>query len=346
MIKLGIICPSEIAFRRFMPALLKHNDVDYVGIAIASKEEWFGSIDAADSLFYPIRESEIEKAENFKNTYGGKIFESYSMMLKSKEIDAVYIPLPPALHYKWAKLALRNNLHVYLEKPSTNCFKDTKELIKLAQSKKIALHENYMFIFHSQIEKLSCVINNGELGDIRLVRIDFGFPDRGKSDFRYNRALGGGALLDCGGYTFKYADYILGGDAKIVCADIGYKNGYSVEIYGCATLRNHKGQVVQTSFGMDNDYRCSIDVWGSLGSLRSNRVLTPPANYEMTYEISKNGVIQQFKLPADDAFFKSIDKFKECIKNDETRKENYRQILKQELLVEQFAKLSGLRSKQ
>ena len=37
--KLGIICPSEIAFRRFMPALKKMNYFDFVGLSVNSVDE-------------------------------------------------------------------------------------------------------------------------------------------------------------------------------------------------------------------------------------------------------------------------------------------------------------------
>jgi len=344
MLKIGIICPSEIAFRRFMPALLKHTDINYIGVAIASKEEWFGNANVDDAKYNLIRASELQKAENFKNTYGGKIFKSYHSMLDSGEIDAVYLPLPPALHYKWAKIALEHNLHVFVEKPSTICYNQTAELVDLAQSKKLALHENYMFVYHSQLAEIAKVVKDGKIGDVRLIRIDFGFPNRGKDDFRYKKSLGGGALLDCGGYTFKYADYILGGDSEVVCADVGYKEGYEVELYGSATLRNKSGQVVQVSFGMDNDYRCSIDIWGSLATLKSNRVLTAPAGFNPSYEIHKNGCVETFEMLPDDAFYKSIAEFKCCITQENKRYQKYKEILKQETLVEQFAKLSGLRS--
>ena len=43
MIRIGIICPSEIAFRRFMPAIQKETRMQYVGVAYATAEEWFGN---------------------------------------------------------------------------------------------------------------------------------------------------------------------------------------------------------------------------------------------------------------------------------------------------------------
>lgn len=331
--RLGIICPSEIAFRRFLPALKKTN-IEYVGVAYASLKEWFG--DNVNDSSSAIIENEHNKADNFKHTYGGKVFNGYDAMLTSGEIDAVYLPLPPALHYKWAKRALENGLHVLAEKPFTTSMADTEELIRLANEKELALHENYMFVFHSQIETINRVVQSGAIGEVRLFRIDFGFPDRGKSDFRYNKALGGGALLDCGGYTLRYANILLGGNAKLSTANLLYTDKYNVEVAGSATLINDKRQVAQVSFGMDNDYRCSVDIWGSLGSLRSGRVLTAPDGFVPTYEITKNGQTESFKMQSDDAFYNSLAHFIYCIEKKHERMDNYRIILKQASLVNLF----------
>lgn len=333
--RIGIICPSEIAFRRFLPAL-KKTDIEYVGVAYATAEEWFGqNVNDASSA---VIDNERKKAETFKEAYGGKVFNGYDALLISGEIDAVYLPLPPALHYKWAKRALENGLHVLVEKPSTTSLADTEDLVRLAKEKGLALHENYMFVYHSQIETINKIVQSGAIGEVRLFRVDFGFPDRGKNDFRYNKALGGGALLDCGGYTFKYANLLLGGNAEVKTASVLYTDKYDVEIAGSATLQNDKGQVAQVSFGMDNDYRCSIEIWGSLGTLRSGRILTAPEGFSPSYEISKNGKTERFEMQADDAFYKSISHFQECIRNANNREQNYAAVIKQASLVENFKK--------
>ena len=130
LVKIGIICPSEIAFRRFMPALvqneLNNKMFSFVGIAIASPKEWFGDVSNVANEQIDLQQTkELEKAQSFIDNYGGKIYKSYEEIVKSDEVDAIYIPLPPALHYKWAKLALENGKHVMVEKPSTTCLKDT-----------------------------------------------------------------------------------------------------------------------------------------------------------------------------------------------------------------------------
>ena len=165
---------------------------------------------------------------------------------------------------------------------------------------------------------------------------------RAKNDFRYNKALGGGALLDAGGYCMKYASYLLGVTARLTTAQTNRLEGFEVDMYGSATMVNDAGQVAQIAFGMDNDYKCEIEIWGSQGTIVSNRILTAPAGFVPTYTIKKNQDFETRELPADDAFNKSILRFVQCIKDKTIRKENYRLLLKQETLVEQYKQFACL----
>ncbi len=331
-IRIGIICPSEIAYRRFLPSLQLAEDFEYVGVAIASKEEFVGATDE-------ILAKERQKAQSFVDCYGGKIFEGYVQLISSSEVDAIYLPLPPALHFKWAKKALEQGKHVLVEKPSTTRLADTQALVSLADEKGLALHENYMFVFHNQIQAVKNIVNSGEIGDVRLYRITFGFPRRAMTDFRYNKALGGGALLDAGGYTMKLATTLLGGEVKLTAANAGYQDEFEVDIYGSATVVNEKGAVAQVAFGMDNDYRCDLEIWGSTGTLTTARILTAPAGLIPTYTIKKNQDVADGEFPADDAFLKSIKRFASCVKYRATKEENYQILLQQEKLVEEFKQL-------
>lgn len=341
MIRIGIICPSEIAFRRFMPALKKaEGKIAFAGIGYASPEEWFGDVSkVSENAIKEQQERERAKAQSFIDAYGGEIYPGYKALIESKEVDAIYLPLPPALHYKWAKLALENDKHVFVEKPSTTCLADTDSLIDIAAKKGLALHENYMFIFHDQLKALDDVVKSGEIGDVRLYRISFGFPLRAMNDFRYNKALGGGALLDAGGYTIKYANYLLGNTAKVVTAQVNNIDGYEVEMFGSCTMANDEGLTAQLAFGMDNDYKCEIEIWGSKGTITSNRILTAPAGFRPCYTIKKNQSVETRELPADDAFFKSINKFLDCIFNDADRLGDYDILFRQASLIQQFNEL-------
>jgi NDP-hexose-3-ketoreductase len=329
MIRIGIICPSEIATRRFLPSLIQLPDFEFVGISYASKHEW-------ENANNEVINNEKNKAQHIINQYGGELFDSYKSMIESDKIDAIYLPLPPALHFKWAKLALVSGKHVMIEKPATISYNDTKELISIAGENKLVVHENYMFTFHSQLNAIDNIINNGTLGQVRLFRLSFGFPRRDAKDFRYNKKLGGGALLDCGGYTLKYASMLLGETARIVYANSNFTKDFNVDINGSAALINESGRTVQIGFGMDNAYKCDLEVWGSKAHLSSGRVLTAPEDFVPEVLIKIGNEIETIKLPSDNAFKKSIIRFQKCVENHTVREENYNEILKQAKLVNEF----------
>ena len=335
MKRIGIICPSEIAFRRFLPALKEAGCFEYAGVAIASKEEYVGATDE-------VLAKERAKAQTFVDSYGGKIYERYSTLIYSDEIDAIYLPLPPGLHYKWAKKAVAAGNHILVEKPCTTALATTGDLLKDADAKGLAVHENYMFAFHEQLEAVNDIVRSGEIGDVRLYRVSFGFPMRAQNDFRYNKALGGGALLDCGGYTLKYASMLLGPTAQLKYAQSNNIEGFSVDMYGSAALVNDEGVTAQIAFGMDHNYKCELEVWGSKGTIYTNRILTAPAGLVPEVIIRKGNEEEKRNLPADDAFKKSILHFFKCIKDADTRKSNYETLLRQARLVEQFKQLANI----
>lgn len=335
MKRIGIICPSEIAFRRFLPALKEAACFEYAGVAIANKEEFIGATEE-------ILAKERAKAQTFVDNYGGKIYEGYRNLIESNDIDAVYLPLPPGLHYQWAKVALNAGKHILVEKPCTTALSNTQDLMQEAGDKQLAVHENYMFAFHDQLKAVNDIVVSGEIGDVRLYRVSFGFPMRAQNDFRYNKALGGGALLDCGGYTLKYASILLGPTAKIKYAQSNNIDGFGVDMYGSAALVNDEGVTAQIAFGMDHNYKCELEVWGSKGTLYTNRILTAPAGLVPEVTIRKGNEEEKRNLPADDAFKKSILHFNKCIEDNATREENYETLLRQAQLVDSFKELSGL----
>ena len=166
--RIGIMCPSEIAFRRFMPALTQVKDMRFIGIAVNTPDERYGKELPDREVINSMLAQEKQKAQKFIDAYGGKLFGSYDEIISSKEIDALYVPLPPGLHFKWAKRALMAGKHVLVEKPSTINASDTMRLTEIAREKGLAIHENYMFSFHAQLDAVDNIIRSGELGSIRL----------------------------------------------------------------------------------------------------------------------------------------------------------------------------------
>ena len=332
-IKIGVLCPSEIAFRRFLPALKKSELFEYVGIAFASNKEWSESSRLIDEIDHEIV-LQKEKANRFLLNYGGIVYDSYISLLTDNKIDSVYIPLPPSLHYKWAKIALENNKHVLLEKPFTTKLMDTRELIEFATLKRLALHENYMFVFHKQLSTIINMVEEGKIGDLRFIRIAFGFPFRGNNDFRYNREMGGGALFDVGGYTVKLASIFLGDTIDINTVNLNYSNELSVDLYGSCSFSNQEGVVAQLAFGMDNAYKCEIELLGSKGIISTPRIFTAPPDFNPIICLEFDNKKNYFTINSDDQFLHSIEMFGLCINDYNSRIKNYSNIQLQAQLID------------
>lgn len=314
MIRIGIIGCAEIAYRRFMPAAKQVDSVKIVGVA---------------------EEYAPEKLDTFCKTYDIEQMRSYEDLITRNDIDAVYIPQPPAFHYKWAKKALEAGKHVLIEKPSTTSYDESKALVDIANDRNLTIHENYMFQYHSQIKEIKDILSSGLIGDIRLIRGDFGFPLREKNDFRYVKGLGGGALLDAGGYTIKLATLFLGKNIRLLHSFSSSLEGYEVDMYGSLMLTNEDNMVYQASYGMDNSYRCSLNIWGNKGELTTNRIFTAPFDFEPEIIIKTEDGVKTVRCKKDDSFRHSIESFVHEIDNHAARKEMYSQILLQAKLVDE-----------
>ena len=83
MVRIGVICPSEIALRRFMPALKKASNFEFVGISSYSAKERFGDAEEYTKEQLDKVASGMKKAEVFVEQYGGRIFESFEELCSS-----------------------------------------------------------------------------------------------------------------------------------------------------------------------------------------------------------------------------------------------------------------------
>ena len=85
---------------------------------IAYKAVFPRIIGAQNAKLYAVSSRSREKAKEFKTKHHAeKAYDSYNMLLDDPDIDAVYIPLPNALHKEWVLKAAEKGKHILCEKP-------------------------------------------------------------------------------------------------------------------------------------------------------------------------------------------------------------------------------------
>jgi NDP-hexose-3-ketoreductase len=291
-INIGVLGCANIAQRCVIPSICKNNLFQLVGVASRSKK----------------------KADSFASIFNTKAYYSYESLLES-DIDAIYIPLPNGLHYEWIKKALNKNIHVLVEKSLACNFAEVQELNLIAKNNGLVLMENFQFKFHKQLKFIQDEIDRGKLGEIKLLRSSFGFPPfSDKDNIRYQKAIGGGSLLDAGAYTIKIAQIFLGSAIFIEGASLDKPFDKEVDISGSAYIKQKKGYVTaQIAFGFDHFYQNSLEIWGSKGKLTASRIFTAGPGIKATVRIEGSDGYDNLYELEDDHFHNMLNHFSKLI---------------------------------
>jgi predicted dehydrogenase len=89
-----------------------------------------------------------------------------SEIVRSPHIDAVAVITPVWTHFEFAKAALENNKHVFVEKPFTASSSEASQLIDLAAAKKLQIMVDHTFLFTGAVRKIRQLIDQGVLGKL------------------------------------------------------------------------------------------------------------------------------------------------------------------------------------
>lgn len=211
----------------------------------------------------------LDTAATFATRHGiPRTFGSYEAMLADGEIDAVYIPLPNSLHAPWTTRALEAGLHVLCEKPLTLDLAEALPLYALARQRERVLLEAYPYRYQPQTRTLRRLIDEGAIGQVRMIQAYFGFslpPDQ--PNVRLEAALGGGATLDAGCYAVSLARLAAGRRPLSVLAQARYNrpgaDGVDMALTG--TIHYEGGVVAQVACAMDAAVNRHALVIGSSG---------------------------------------------------------------------------------
>ena len=89
-----------------------------------------------------------------------------SEIVRSPHIDAVAVITPVWTHFEFAKAALENGKHVFVEKPFTSTSSEASQLIDLAAAKNLQIMVDHTFLFTGAVRKIRQLIDQGVLGKL------------------------------------------------------------------------------------------------------------------------------------------------------------------------------------
>src|SRR5947199_7996852 len=83
-----------------------------------------------------------------------KAHGSYEALLDDPAIDAVYNPLPNALHGEWTKKAADHGKHVLCEKPLMPTAAEARDVIDYCRARGVTLMDGFMWPHHPRTARL------------------------------------------------------------------------------------------------------------------------------------------------------------------------------------------------
>lgn len=212
---------------------------------------------------------DLDKARKFAQDYGARrAYGSMEELARDPEVDIVYIGTLHPIHKENMLTFLRAGKAVLCEKPFTMNAAEAEEAIACAKENGVFLMEAMWTRYLPAIRQVREWLAEGKIGEVRLVKAEFGFNVGWQPEGRLlNPALGGGTLLDAGIYPVSFASMVYGAQPDKIMSTVrigetGVDEQFSLlfEYAGGRTASLH-GAV---QLGMMND----AVIYGTKGHIR------------------------------------------------------------------------------
>lgn len=219
--------------------------------------------------------SSPEKAQAFARRFRlPASARSLAELLADPAVQAVYVATPHALHATHATACLEAGKPVLCEKPLTLDAESAERVIAKARESGVFLMEAFMYRCHPLLRELVARLRSGVLGELRHVRADFTFRvPRNPNGRLFDVKLGGGSILDVGGYPMSFARLIAGLVEGRPFAEpvslhaAGFLGPTGADEIATATLRFASGLTAALTCAVRHDAGRSAVLFGELGRI-------------------------------------------------------------------------------
>ena len=255
----GVLGAANIALKKVIPAIQASSNGRVV--ALASRDAEKGRAAAA-----PL---------NIDRVHG-----SYEALLADSEVDAIYNPLPNALHAEWTMRAAEAGKAVLCEKPLARDGDEAQRMVDACARHGVPLMEAFMYRFHPQNVRVRALLADGAIGAVGQVRAGFSFrmDPLNPANVRLQRDLAGGALMDVGCYAVNASRMVFGAEPMRATAWRDLDDRFGVDVALAGVLEYAGGRFATIDCSFKSGYSGAYSIVGSAGTIEVPRAFTPQLN--------------------------------------------------------------------
>jgi len=288
-VKWGILSTADIN-RKLIPGAHASEKVELV--AVASRDR--------------------ARADAYAQKWGiPRAYGSYEALLADPEIEAVYISLPNTMHCEWSIKAVEAGKHVLCEKPLTRHPDDAAAAFDAAERAGRLLSEAFMYRHNPQTRRLAELVEQGAIGELRLVRSVFSYGLYDAGNIRLRTDVEGGALMDVGCYNVS-GSRLLAGEPERVWGEAWYGPSGTDWVF-TGTMR-FPGDVIATfDCGTAMVERDELEAIGSEGAL----FLDDPWHcVKAGIELRRDGGVERIEVEQLDSYRLELENLSDAIRGD------------------------------
>jgi D-xylose 1-dehydrogenase (NADP+, D-xylono-1,5-lactone-forming) len=286
-VRWGIVSTADIN-RKVIPAAKASQKVELVGVASRAQD----------------------RAEQYASWWEiPRAYGSYEALLADDDIDAVYISLPNTMHCEWSIKALEAGKHVLCEKPLSRHPDEVAAAFDAADRTGRLLTEAFMWRHNPQTARLKELVDQGAIGELRLVRSTFSYGLYDETNIRLQTDVEGGALMDVGCYTVSGSRF-LAGEPERVFAEAWYGPTGTDWVFA-GTMRFPGDVVASFDCGTALPNRDELEAIGSDGSLF---VDDPWHCLSPGIELRRDGKVERIELEPEDSYRLELENMSDAIR--------------------------------
>ncbi|XP_047437004.1 trans-1,2-dihydrobenzene-1,2-diol dehydrogenase-like [Mugil cephalus] len=249
------------------------------------------SLPAEDHQIVAVAARKLEDAQGFAKKHSiSRAYGSYEELARDPDIDVVYIGVIHPYHLKTCLLFTNAKKNVLCEKPLAMNSREVQEILASAKKNNVFLMEAVWTRFFPASVETRRLLAEGELGEVKMVRSEFGAPLL-HVPRRVQKELGGGALLDVGIYCLQYILMVYNGEKPESIQAVGFCQDTGVDETMVVTMKfsNNRMAVFTCSVGIQMPK--NIIIVGTKGTIHIPEHMWCPTSLKV------NGKETQYTLP-------------------------------------------------
>jgi len=271
------------------------------------RKNWKAIFHSGNSIVTAVASRDVERGRKFiRECQAEAAFEtpavalgSYEELIASKNVDAIYFPLPTALRRDWVVRAAEAGKHVLCEKPCGTSAADLEAMISACRKNRVQFMDGVMFMHDRRLDQIRAVLDDGaSVGPLKRITSHFSFPGSEeflRGDIRVDGALEPfGSLGDLGWYCIRFALWTMNWqmpsrvEGRVISRAGNNSSRVPLEFSGELFFDGGVSSGFYCSFL--TAFRQWADISGAVGHLRVPDFVLPVPGGETAFEVNNRNV--------------------------------------------------------